>query len=129
MAGWLALVREDFPTAARWSVEAIVHTSAMRDVAMTTISLHVGVLLGVVLGRFEDAVRLSGAFEALCARNGVQPPAALGRFVQQLDPFERARAAVTPEDYQRLYADGRRMTLDEAVALFIDLGELAAASQ
>ena len=45
-----------------------------------------------------------------------------------MDPFARARAAVTPEDYQRLYADGRRMTLDEAVALFIDLGELAAAN-
>lgn len=124
--GWLALVREDLPTAARWSVRGISHTHAMRDVATTTISLHVGVLLGVVLGRFEDAVRLSGAFDGLCARNGVQPPAALGRFVKQMDPFERARAAVTPEDYQRLYADGRRMTLDEAVALFIDLGELAA---
>lgn len=125
--GWLALVRKDLPTAASWSVQSMVHTAAMRDVATTTISLHVGVLLGVVLGRFEDAVRLSGAFDALCLLNGVQPPAALGRFVQQLDPFEKARAAVTPEDYQRLFADGRRMTLDEAVALFIDLGELAAA--
>lgn len=124
--GWLDIIREDLPSAARWSITAIGHTSAMRDVATTTISLHVGVFLGVVLRRFDDAVRLSGAFDALCARNGVQPPAALGRFMQQMDPFARARAAVTPEDYQRLYADGRRMTLDEAVALFIDLGELAA---
>jgi tetratricopeptide (TPR) repeat protein len=124
--GWLGLMRGNVREAAGWSVRSVATSHAMRDVATSTISLHVGVLLAVLLGRMEDAVRMTGAFEALCARYGVQPPAALGRFVTQLDPFARARAGVDPGEYEPLHAEGRRMTLDQAVALLTDLGELAA---
>ena len=124
--GWLGMMRGTIREAAAWSVRSTATTYAMRDVATSTISLHVGVLLAVLLGRMDDAVRMTGAFEALCDRYGVRPPAALGRFVTQLDPFARARAGVAPEDYDRLHGEGRRMTLDQAVALLTDLGELAA---
>ena len=47
----------------------------MRDLGTTTISLHVGVLVAAMIGRFEDAAEVIGAFEASCERYGVRPPA------------------------------------------------------
>ncbi len=49
----------------------------MRDLGTTTISLHIGVLLGALTGHFEEAAEIHGAFDALCERYGVRPPAAL----------------------------------------------------
>lgn len=120
---WAAFAMGDTVDAARWSVASIMETYATRDIATTTISLHIGVLLAVVAGRHEDAVRLSGAFDALTLRYGVAPPAALGRFIAQLDPFAKARAAVPPERYAELHAEGLGMTLDQAVALVAEIGD------
>ena len=63
----------------------------------------------------EDAAELTGAFEALCERYGVRPPAALERFLEGQDPFAVTRAALPPDVYEAAYERGRRLTLDEAV--------------
>jgi predicted ATPase/class 3 adenylate cyclase len=119
---WASFAAGDVPAACRWAIEALLETFAMRDVGTTTISLHVGVLMADMLHRFEDAARLSGAFDALCERYGVRPPAALGRFIDAQDPFAIARGALPPEDWERLYGEGRRMDLEAAVALIVDIG-------
>jgi predicted ATPase/class 3 adenylate cyclase len=127
--GWLAFMTDDRASACRWAVLAIEHNHAMRDVGTTTISLHIGVLMAVILGRFEDAARMTGAFDALCERYGVRPPAALGVFITNtLDPFSVARDALTQEAWARAYAEGSRLSLDDSVAVVIDLGDTAAAS-
>jgi predicted ATPase/class 3 adenylate cyclase len=124
---WVAFVSGDIPTAARYAVESIVESQAMRDLGTTTISLHVGVLLGSMIGRFEDAARIRGAFEALCDRYGVRPPAALELFVGNLNPLEQTREVLGPEGYAAAYEAGRRMSLDEAVALIVELGDVVSA--
>ena len=75
---WAAFAGGDVGTASRLAVEALVESQSMRDLGTTTISLHIGVLLGALTGQFEEAAEIHGAFDALCERYGVRPPAALG---------------------------------------------------
>jgi hypothetical protein len=82
--------------------------------------------MAAMLARYEDAARLHGAFDALCAQYGVRPPAALEEFIGGQDPFAPAQAALTPPVYGEIYEQGRRMTLDEAVAIVVELGDAAA---
>jgi hypothetical protein len=126
--GWAAFMRGDTPEAIRCSVEALVETHAMRDVGTTTISLHVGVLIASMLGALHDAARLWGAFQSLCDRYGIRPPAGLERFIGAIDPLAQARAELTPEAFASAVEDGRRMDLDAAVALIVELGDMADAA-
>jgi hypothetical protein len=122
---WAAFAGGDVSTASRLAVEALVESHSMQDLGTTTISLHIGVLLGALTGHFEEAAEIHGAFDALCQRNGVRPPAALALFVGGRDPFELTRQNLDPETWAEAYARGRRLTLDEAVAKIVALGDSA----
>ena len=122
---WAAFAGGDVGTASRLAVDALVESHSMRDLGTTTISLHIGVLLGALTGQFEEAAEIHGAFDALCERYGVRPPAALASFVGGRDPFELTRQNLDPETWAEAYARGLRLTLDEAVALVIELGDAA----
>lgn len=123
--GWAAFAIGDVPRAIAYAIEGIQATLAMRDLGITTISLHIGVLIGVLVGRMEDAAVLNGAFDALCERHGVRPPAALDRFLKGSDPFMAVRQGLIPEVYSAAYERGKHLSLDGAVALVVDLGQLA----
>ena len=84
--GWAAFAMGDFPTAIRLAIDGLKESHAMRDIATTTISLHIGVLAATMVGRFEDAAELIGAFDAACERYGVRPPAALDPFMATQRP-------------------------------------------
>jgi predicted ATPase/class 3 adenylate cyclase len=122
---WAAFAGGDAGTASRLAIESLVESQSMRDLGTTTISLHVGVLLGALTGRFEEAAEIHGAFDALCERYGVRPPVALSTFVGRQDPFELARRNVDPAQWAAAYERGRRLTLDEAVAIIVGLGDAA----
>lgn len=121
--GWAAFSLGDVPKAIACAIEGIQATLAMRDLGTTTISLHVGVLIGVMVGRLEEAAVLYGAFDALCERYGVRPPAALGRFIKNSDPFLAVRTGLPRDVFEAAYERGRRLSLDAAVALVLDLGQ------
>ena len=122
---WAAFARGDIGTASRLAIESLVESHSMRDLGTTTISLHVGVLLGALTGRFEEAAEIHGAFDALCERYGVRPPLALSEFVGRQDPFELTRRNLDPRVWADAYERGRRLTLDEAVAKIVGLGDAA----
>jgi len=111
--------------AIRWAIQGLRESYATRDIGTATISLHVGVLIAVILDEPEVAARLTGAFDAGCERYGVRPPAALERFLQVDDPFQMARDVLSTEAYDLAYAAGRRMTVGEAVATIVRIGEAA----
>jgi predicted ATPase len=121
--GWASFAKGDMPSAIRYSIEGLLESHSMRDLGTTTISLHVGVLVAALVGRFEVAAELIGAFDASCERYGVRPPAALSTFIQTHDPFAATSEALSPEAYAAAYERGRRLSLDEAVAKVADLGE------
>ena len=123
--GWAAFAGGDVPTASRLAVEGLIESQAMRDLGTTTISLHIGVLLGALTGHFEEAAEIHGAFDALCDRYGVRPPAALSTFVGRLDPFTMTRQGLDPDVWSAAYERGRRLTLDEAVAVVVAVGDTA----
>lgn len=119
---WAAFSVGDIPAAIRYYIEGLIETWQMRDLGTTTISLHVGVLMAVILGRFEDAAVLHGAWDGLCERYGVRPPIALSRFIQANDPFTATRSALPADVHARAYERGRHMTLDAAVAMVVEMG-------
>jgi predicted ATPase len=126
--GWAAFVMGDVGTAISAAIQGLLESHAMRDLATTTISLHIGVLAAAMGGRFEDAAELIGAFEASCERYGVRPPAALNRFIATKDPFAATREALPPDVFAAAMERGRRLDLNEAVAKVAELGEVAAAA-
>ena len=114
---WASFLGGATSDAIGYAARAIRESYDMRDVGTTTISLHVGVLIALILGRMEVAARLTGAFEAGTERYGVRPPAGLDRFLSIQDPFQQAREALSPETWEIEYDAGRRMTLGDAVEL------------
>jgi predicted ATPase/class 3 adenylate cyclase len=107
--------------ATRWAIIGLRESYATHDVGTTSISLHIGVLVAMLVGDADAATRLSGAFDAACERYGVRPPAALDRFLKTSDPFRLAREAMAPEAWDLAYSAGRRMMLGEAVDLATSL--------
>jgi hypothetical protein len=109
-----------------WAALCIVEIYRQRDLGTTTISLTTSVLLAVILGRYDAAARLTGAFEAASERYGVRPPASLGRFIGETDPERIARQALSQERWDAEVEAGRRMSLGEAVDLVVELaGDVA----
>jgi predicted ATPase/class 3 adenylate cyclase len=121
--GWVAYLRGDVMGAARWVVRGMIESHRMRDAATTTIGMQEGILIALALDRPDTAALLTGAFEGLCERYGVRPPATLQRFLDNLDPLTAARAALGTEKFEIAVARGRRMSLDEAMALIVELGD------
>jgi hypothetical protein len=112
--------------AARLFVQSLLATYAMRDIGTTTISLHVGIVMANMTERFEDGAVIAGAFEALCERYGVRPPAGLDRFLRLEDSFKALAASLDPEAFEAAYDRGRRLSLGEAVELVVDMGNQVA---
>jgi tetratricopeptide (TPR) repeat protein len=124
--GWIRFARGDIAEAARMFVRSLRATHAMRDIGTTTISLHVGILMASMTERFEDGAVVTGAFESLCERYGVHPPAGLDRFIRVQDASSAIVGSLDAEAYEAAYDRGRRLSLDEAVELVVDLGDQVA---
>ena len=125
--GWTEFVLGDIAAATRDAIRGLLESHAMRDIATTTISLHIGVLAAAIIGRWDSAAELIGAFDAACERYGVRPPTALSRFIATQDPFAATRDALPPAAFAEAHERGRRLDLDQAVAKVADLGEVVAA--
>jgi predicted ATPase/class 3 adenylate cyclase len=65
-------------------------------------------------GQFERALRLIGFSEGLAERSGSTPPGIL--LGDQVSHFAAARARLGPETVDRLRAEGRSMSVEEAIA-------------
>ena len=83
-----------------------------------------------MLGRAEEAATLVRSVRrpAVPAVRGPAPPASLERFIGEMDALATVRAALTPEAFAAAVERGRRMSLDQAVALVAELGDVAAVS-
>ena len=124
--GWTSFAQGNLPTAARYAVEGMTEMHRLRDAASTTIGLQEGVVLAAAVGRLEDAAILAGAFEALCQRYGVRPPGALQRFLDARDPLEEVTEGLGERPARAALEIGRRMSLEEAVALYLAVAESVA---
>ncbi len=121
--GWATYAQGDKQGGARWTIRGLVESHKTRDAATTTISLQEAAMVAMILKRPEVAAMLMGAFESLCQRYGVRPPMSLERFLSGLDVLPELRDALDSDRLEGAIDRGRRMTLDEAVALVVELGD------
>ena len=105
------------------AVRGILETYAQRDLGSTTVALTTAVLVAVMVGRFDAAARLAGAFETASERYGIRPPAALDRFIGEMDPDGIAREALGQERWDLEFEAGRRLSLGQAVDLLSEIAE------
>ncbi|HEX7950360.1 MAG TPA: hypothetical protein VF494_08425, partial [Candidatus Limnocylindrales bacterium] len=105
------------PVAYQWFLTALAETLAMRDIASITIGLPMSAVLALDNRGPEVAATLMGAFENLRQLHGIEPPAGLNYLIETNKPIERARVMLGDEAFEAAFDRGRRMSLDEAVAL------------
>jgi tetratricopeptide (TPR) repeat protein len=104
-------------------LEAIGMTYAIRDIATTTIALADSAILLLDFNRNQEAATLMGAYHQLCDLHGVQPPAGIGQIILWSRVEERSIEALSSGDYAAAMQRGRAMSLDDAVAFVMAIGE------
>jgi predicted ATPase/class 3 adenylate cyclase len=119
---WAAYMLGDIPTAGRWTLRTMLAGYGNRDLAGSTVSLPIGAIMALALGKPREAATILGAFEALAERFGVRPPMALAAMIAGADPLERARESLQPGEFNEALERGRRMTLGETLDLVVGLG-------
>jgi non-specific serine/threonine protein kinase len=120
---WVEFAGGDVPAASRWFIRAFSMAHALRDVTSTTIAIPLAALLATLAERPEDAAVLLGAHDHLQELYGVRAPMGLRQLLGPHDPVVNARAALGDEEYEATFARGRQMTLDQAVALAVQVQE------
>ncbi|MEX1170469.1 MAG: AAA family ATPase [Chloroflexota bacterium] len=100
---------------------ALVESWALRDVASTTITLAPASRVALELGMKEEAAVLFGAFENLCELYGVKPPSEVLFMIAGGAVKERLKEDLDPEDLAQAKDRGRRMSVDQAVDLLVDV--------
>ena len=111
---WADLVLGDFESSVERGIRALRLSHELADIASTTISLRAGAILAVLADLPEEAITINAAFDALCARYGVRPPAF---FETMAAPAAGDGRPFTfdAEAYPDAAARGASMSLDEAV--------------
>jgi predicted ATPase/class 3 adenylate cyclase len=102
--------------AQREAMEMFVEVGNPTGIAMT---LEEMAMVETIEGRYERALRLAGAAEALREQTGGGPPAELMRSAES---FAESRRNLDPEAGERAWAEGREMDADKAVQYALEEG-------
>jgi predicted ATPase len=107
---WAAFATGNVTDCLRWGLVSINGQHAMGDVASPTITLRYIAIVLNDLGEPEAAATVSAAYEALCSRYGVRPPA----FFEEMTPVLHRRILDTSAHPEAM-ARGAAMSLDEVL--------------
>jgi predicted ATPase/class 3 adenylate cyclase len=116
----LALTAISFRTgdaegALRWALRTIESSMALGDVISATVGLRLATLLLLWMSRTREAVVTNAAFEALCARYAVRPPADPEEWGGLSAMSEEAMTRLADEAYAADARRGASMSIEEAV--------------
>ena len=120
---WVCFAGQNVPAASRWFIRSFTMAHSLRDRTSTTIALPLAALLAVVAERPEEAAMLLGAHAHLQVLYGVKAPMGLAQLLGPYDPVVSARAALGDDAFEAAFARGRQLTLDQAVALTVEVQE------
>ena len=118
---WVAFMTGDVIAASHWSLQAMLELYRLRDLAGTTISLPSAAVAALELGRPEIAAVLMGAFESLCQRYGVRPPAGLADLIGRKDPMVQLTELLPANELAAAMGRGAPMSLDDVIQVVVDL--------
>lgn len=114
---WMAFAMGNVAECLRWGLISINAHHVMGDVASPTIALrHIAIVFDD-LGEPEAAATLVAAYESLCSRYGVRPPA----FFEDLTP-QLSRRELDTSGYPDAMARGAAMSLEEALDFIMRVG-------
>jgi tetratricopeptide (TPR) repeat protein len=116
---WNSYALGDPRQAVDYYVRSMILGYSLGDMATTSISLEVAAIGALELGEPEAAATLLGALEAAVIQYGVRPPAGLALLISTKAPQERVRDELDEATIAAAMERGRRMSLDEAVDLFV----------
>jgi len=116
---WGSFMLGDMASAARWGIQSMLSSYAMRDVAGSTIALPIAATIAIEFGHADDAALIMGAFEGLCERYGVRPPIGLEHLIRSSDPGVRLQGIMAPAALEAALERGRRMSIDEAMDVVV----------
>ena len=119
---WAHWATGDVSTAGRWLLQGLAETRSMRDIASATISLPALSVYALSARGAEVAAAIMGAFESLTQMYGVEPPGGLNFLIATQQPHDRARQLLGDEAFEVAFERGRRMTLEEAIDLVVEVG-------
>jgi predicted ATPase/class 3 adenylate cyclase len=116
--GQAYLLLGDRDAAIHWFIDGVFRISReIGDEVAITMTLPAAAMAAIERGRPEVGTMIMGVHEALSRTYGVRPPVVLQLIFQEWDPLERARAILDRVDFDTALERGRRMRLEEVVAL------------
>jgi predicted ATPase len=109
---WMAAGAGNIHDSLRWGLASLHAHQAMGDVASPTIGLRFAAILLHLAGKAPEAVTIAAAYDALCDRYGVQPPA---QFEDVTPGLAGKGLDLDAGRYPEAAARGAEMTLDEVI--------------
>jgi hypothetical protein len=119
---WHAFMEGDGRTAVDFFVRSMARSRDLGDLATLAISLEVAAIAMLEIDEPESAAVLLGALETATEQYGVRPPAGLAFLISTREPRKRVEELLDPATLRDAMARGRRMSLDDAVELMLQVG-------
>lgn len=115
---WDALARGELARGREWGRESVATYDFAGDVSSAIVTLDGAALVLRAVGKPEAGAQVQGAAEALMETFGLRTPPSLAL---QLEHARQGVTVATLDDAEeeRLRSEGRRMTLKDAIALFL----------
>jgi predicted ATPase/class 3 adenylate cyclase len=107
----------DRKTAAEWFPASLAAARELGDTAAIAVGLPAFAVAALEFAGPSMAVTLLGAYDAMCRRYGLQMPVSLEQVISMFAPRERARAALSPGDFDAALEAGHAMSAGEVYAL------------
>jgi predicted ATPase len=122
---WSAFGTGDVRGSIDFYVRSMLLNQSLGDRATTAISLETGAIAALELDEPFIAATLLGALETAIVQYGARPPAGLALLLSTRDPRERVRERLTAAVIEQATEQGRRMSLDEAIDLIVEMARKA----
>jgi predicted ATPase/class 3 adenylate cyclase len=107
----------DRKIAAEWFPASLALAKELGDLAAIAIGLPSFAVAALEFAGPSMAATLLGAYDEMCRRYGMQMPLRLEQVISMLEPRERARAALSPADFEAALEVGRALSVGEVYAL------------
>lgn len=118
---WSAFGTGDVRRSIEFHVQSMLLNQSLGDRATTAISLEVSALAALELDQPVIAAMLLGALETAIVQYGARPPAGLAMLISTRQPRDRLRDALDEATLEEATERGRRMSLDEAIDLVVEM--------
>lgn len=121
----MAMRTGDVASSLRYGLLALSVSRRLDDRPSIALTFLPAAIIALGMERPLDAARFLGLFGSLCQLHGFRPPAGLETFSLIEDPVSIVQSMLGDDTYEAAAAQGRAMSIDEAVEMAFALGRAA----